>query len=462
MTSVAPTSTFRAWLSLKSRAEMLFIAALVTYIFCYLPVLAAYRGAESVMILTFIWLVFISGRKTGLRSRVIHDPLFLSCTVMLGFLGLARLWYSYTLPPGIDPGIRETRYFLKPAMVFLVALGMGVLARPYRWHLLLLSMSGLATYLLTTVGTGYWTQAWEGKRTDFGIHNAQHTAMFLGTALIAMVCFTSRLVKTCPPRGLRTVALALVVITFAIAAFVFISTQTRAAWLGILTGGTIGVATTACLIWKKKDSAHDQRNSKPVFILVLLLLFGTVLASLSTSERIKESYNSQTLSLGQYITLDSSPPDPQTSHGIRLLSWRVALEWLKERPLVGWGPGSVKDLIDQSSFFSDGFKHNFGHMHNSLVESLVANGLTGTSILLSMIIWLGIATFIAHRRGRMPDDVFIFALSFFGFWTLINLFESYVLYTTGHYINAVFGGFIYSFYLQPQDEEASNLMGCHN
>lgn len=462
MTSVLPIPTFRSWLSLKSRAEMLFVAALATYIFCYLPVLAAYRGAESVMILTFIWLAFISGRKTGLRSRIIHDPLFLSCTVMLGFLVLARLWYSYTLPPDIEPGVRETRYFLKPAMVFLVALGMGVIARPYRWHLLLLSMLGLATYLLTTLGAGYWAQAWEGQRADFGIHNAQHTAMFLGTVLIATVCFTFRLVTTASSRWHRTVTIVLAVITFAIAAFVFISTQTRAAWLGILTGGTIGVVTTACLIWKKKDYAHGKRNSTSVFILVLLLLFGTVLAGLSAPERIKASYSNQTFSLDEYITLQGSNPDPQTSHGIRLLSWRVALEWLKERPLVGWGPGSVKDLIDQSSFFSDGFKNNFGHMHNSLVESLVANGLIGTSILLSMIIWLGIATFIAHRRGRMPDDVFIFALSFFGFWTLINLFESYVLYTTGHYINAVFGGFIYSFYLQPQDEEASTLTGCHN
>ncbi|RBW48119.1 O-antigen ligase family protein [Marinobacter sp. F3R11] len=454
MTCFPQFSTFVSWLSLKSTAEKLFIAALATYIFFYLPALTAYRGAESAMILAFVWLAFVSGRKTGLRSLVIHDPLFLACTIMLGFLALARLWYSSSLPSDIEPGTRETRYFLKPIMVFLVALGMGVIARPYRWHLLLLSALGLATYFLTTIGTGYWTQAWAGKRTDFGIHNAQHTAMFCGAALIGLSCFTVRIVTNHSSRWHR-VAIPLVVLTFAVLTFVFISAQTRAAWLGILIASILALAVAGSLVRKNRHRTHGQKSRKAIFFLTLLILFGAGLSGLNAPERIKTTFSNHDFALAPYITLQDHTTNPVSSHGVRLFSWRVALEWLKERPLMGWGPGSVDDLIDESEFFSDSFKKRFGHLHNSFIESLIANGLVGTAILLAMIVWLGIATFVAHRKGQMPNDVFIFAVSFFGFWITINLFESYALYTTGHYINAVTGGFIYSFCIQSHDEEAS-------
>jgi O-antigen ligase len=454
MASAPLLSTPAFWLSQKSHGEKLFVAALATYIFCYLPVLAAYRGAESVMILAFLWLVFISGRKTGLRSRVLRDPLFLACVAMFSFLILARLWYAYSLPPGIDPETRETRYFLKPIMVFLVALGMGVIARPYRWSLLLLGLLGLAVYLMTTIGAGYWTNALAGNREDFGIHNAQHTAMFLGMALIGMVCFMFRTAKVNSTHW-RWALMSFVVLTFALVAFGFIAAQTRAAWLGIITAITIGLVTVACLKRTKSDNTHGKHRRKVILVLAPFLLLCIVLAGLNSPERVMAPFNNQSFSVDQYTALPDENADPKTSHGVRLLSWRVALEWLKERPLMGWGPGSAEDLIDQSDFFSDGFKAQFGHLHNSFIESLIANGLVGSAILLAMVVWLGVATFVAHRKGRMPDDVFVFALSFFGFWVAINLFESYTLYTTGHYINAVAGGFIYSFYLQSHHEDAS-------
>ncbi|MBL1271834.1 MAG: O-antigen ligase family protein [Oceanospirillales bacterium] len=460
MTNALPLSALTPWFSQKNLGEKLFVVALATFIFCYLPLLAAYRGAESVMILTFLWLAFVSGRKTGLRSATVRDPLFLTCLTLLGFLVLARLWYSFNLPPGIDPETRETRYVLKPVLVFLVAFGMGIVARPYRWALLLLALLGLAVYLLTTIGSGQWVNAWAGNREDFGIHNAQHTAMFFGTALIGIVCFMFRAIRASSRRW-RQAMIFFMILALAVAAFGLVATQTRAAWLGITMATTIGLITAACLIWKKRDKPFGRGHKKAAFGLILFLLVGFALAGLNAPERVKapltnsQSDSSQLTSIEQYASLPAFNTDPRTSHGVRLISWRVALEWLKERPLVGWGPGSTKDLINHSEFFSDRFKKNFGHLHNSFIESLVANGLIGSTILLAMMAWIGYAAFAAYRNGKMPADVLVFAFSFFGFWTAINFFESYTLYTTGHYINAVVVGFIYSFFLQPQDKDQS-------
>ncbi|WP_417516574.1 O-antigen ligase family protein [Marinobacter sp.] len=460
MTSAPPLAAFAHWFFQKKIVEKLFIIALATFIFCYLPLLAAYRGAESVMILTFLWLAFVSGRETGLRSAIVRDPLFLACLALLGFLILARLWYSFSLPPGIDPETRETRYVLKPVLVFLVAFGLGIVTRPYRWALLLLGMLGFAAYLLTTIGSGQWINAWVGRREDFGIHNAQHTAMFFGTALIGTVCFMFRAIKASPP-GWRYAVIFFVFLTLAVAAFGLIATQTRAAWLGVTMATMIGLTTAAWLIWKKRDKPFSKGHKKAAFGLALCLLFGFVLAGLNAPDRVKapfsnsQSDNGQLFSIEQYTGLPEHSSNPRTSHGVRLISWRVALEWFKERPLMGWGPGSTKDLIKQSEFFSEHFKKNFGHLHNSFIESLVANGLIGSAILLAMIVWIGYAALTAYRNGKMPVDVLVFALSFFGFWAAINLFESYTLYSTGHYTNAVVVGFIYSFYLQLRDKDQS-------
>ncbi|WP_341581340.1 O-antigen ligase family protein [Marinobacter metalliresistant] len=451
MSSKASMPQIRTWLSEKSHAEKLFVAALAAYIFFYLPSLAAYRGAESLMLLAFFWLVFVSGRKNGIRYLVLRDPFLLTCVAMLGFLLLARLWYAYSLPPGIDPETRETRYVLKPFIVFIIAFGMGIVARPYRWALLLLGALGLLIYLLTTIGDGYWTMALNGRREDFGIHNAQHTAMFTGTALIASVCFMARAVRISTP-FLRRAVMTFVAITFTTSACVFIAAQTRAAWLGIFMASTIGLVTIACLARTKRGK--PQRRT--MLVPAILILSGIMIAGINAPERVIASFSDQEISLEQYASLPEYNANPRSSHGVRLLSWRMALEWLKERPLLGWGPGSAEDLIDQSEYFSDQFKKTFGHLHSSLVESLVANGLIGTAILLVMVIWVGSATFIAHRNREMPDDVFVFALSFFGFWVAINFFESYTLYTTGHYINAVVAGFIYSFYLQSHREDVSS------
>lgn len=456
MTSTSSLSAFTSWFSKKNLGEKLFVLALATFIFCYLPLLAAYRSAESVMILTFLWLAFYSGKETGLRSVVLRDPVFLACAALLGFLVLARLWYSFSLPPGIDPETRETRYVLKPVLVFLVAFGLGIVARPYRWGFLLLGMLGFAVYLLTTIGSGQWSIAWSGNRVDFGIHNAQHAAMFFGTALIGILCFAFRIVKTSSPSW-RLLVICLVIITLSMAAFGLIATQTRAAWLGIIMAGTFGLTIALYLLGKRQNKPLGKKHSKAIFSLTLCLLLGIVLAGLNAPERVKAPFTNsgQLLSMEQYNDLPDYNSDPRTSHGVRLMSWRVALEWLKERPLVGWGPGSTEDLIDQSAFFSDRFKKNFGHLHNSFIESLVANGLIGSAILLVMIVWIGYAVFAAYRNGEMPADVLVFSFSFFGFWTAVNLFESYTLYTTGHYINAVVVGFIYSFYLQSQDKDQS-------
>lgn len=134
---------------------------------------------------------------------------------------------------------------------------------------------------------------------------------------------------------------------------------------------------------------------------------------------------------------------PYTSVGIRIHSWVAALEWIAERPLVGWG-GEARGLVmDHTPWLPTFVKDNFGHLHNFFLEVWVAYGLVGLGVMAALAAWVGRATWKAWRGGAMPNDIALFGATFFVYWVIVNQFESYNSFWTGVYVhNLVAGGLV--------------------
>jgi O-antigen ligase len=143
---------------------------------------------------------------------------------------------------------------------------------------------------------------------------------------------------------------------------------------------------------------------------------------------------------------------PLSSIGIRIHTWRKAVGWIQERPWTGWGPKSRKALYANSDL-PPSIKKQFGHFHNSIIEITLAYGLVGLAVFMLIAGVVGYRAWWAWRRGLMPDDVFFFLGAFFIYWLIVNMFESYVIYTTGYYINALVGGAAYTFYLASRQQQ---------
>ena len=131
---------------------------------------------------------------------------------------------------------------------------------------------------------------------------------------------------------------------------------------------------------------------------------------------------------------------PYTSAGIRLHTWQEAARWIAERPFVGWGGNGRSLIFDHSTHLPEQIKQRFGHLHNSYMDLLVNFGLLGLALLAALVYWLVSRSLRYHRAGLLPGGSLVFCLSFTAFFGVINLFESYLFYDSGHLVLAIVGG----------------------
>jgi O-antigen ligase len=136
---------------------------------------------------------------------------------------------------------------------------------------------------------------------------------------------------------------------------------------------------------------------------------------------------------------------PLTSIGIRVAIWRQAVNWIGERPLLGWGP-KTREYLFESKALPDAIpRMGIRHFHNQILELAIAYGLVGILVFTGLFALVARAALRGWRDGRMPRAVLLFGVATFAFWVTVNMFESYFNYSTGAYINALLGGVLYTF-----------------
>lgn len=460
MTQVSSGKIDRFWITVAGTPlnglRKTYLAVLAAYILCFLPWFSAFRTAETLLVVLLVGILFIGRKNSPLKPLILSDPIFRICLVLLTYLLLVQIWYQVSLPNYVHPSAKVSRHYLKPLMVLLVAMGISMLRPAKAWHTLLIALAGLYVYLGLEFRTAEWLRAFKGYRVDFGIHNAEHTGMFFGTYLLGLVCLAPRLIRWAWHHNWATF---IAIVSFLLAAMLLaiegtLVSQTRAVWLGLMLASLVALILLLGRAFAGQESLGSTRNFNLVLTLLAAAFLVAISLTLHTSQAVEKRFSTTDIQIDRILDAPSENANPTTSSGVRLYSWRVAFEWFSERPLLGWGAGSTKEMIQHSDYFGDWFKTNFGHLHNSFIETLIAHGIVGTSILITLVAWIGIATVRAWRRGDMPWDVFLFAWCFLAFWIVINMFESYILYPTGQYLNALIVGFIYSFHFRHRLDDA--------
>ncbi|UYG01946.1 O-antigen ligase family protein [Halomonas sp. LR3S48] len=276
-----------------------------------------------------------------------------------------------------------------------------------------------------------WQLGLQGVRAEFPIRNSQHDAMLFGTGLIGLVCFAGRCWRGDGALvwGRRLLwSLALLVCLAGI-----VITQTRAVWLAVLV---VMVLLPALVWWGSRKSSH--RSWWGLAIMALVILAGAIALHEPVTKRLTNE---------EHIIAQAMEGDwksiPYSSIGNRLLTWRAAVEWIAERPLVGWGEEGRSLVIEHTDWLPDKTKELYGHLHNTLLEILVSYGLLGLSVVLALIAWIGLGTWRAWRADVMPGDMALFGAGFFVFYAIVSQFESYGSFWTGAYVqNLIAGGLV--------------------
>lgn len=298
-------------------------------------------------------------------------------------------------------------------------------------------------WLLATLAFGNGLEEWQaglqGKRADLGYRNAQHGSMLFGAALLGLIAFTPRFSRVQGRLVPWRIAVSLALIGICLTG-IFIG-QTRAVWLGL----TLAMPLAAAL-WLIRLLLRTKHKPKYLAKQLIIAACGLLLVFMAVSVIFQDTFKhrlSKESPVVEKLVEGDINAIPYTSIGIRIHSWRAALEWIEERPLVGWGSEGNGVVIENTPWLPTELKERLGHMHNYSLEVWVAYGLLGICVFAALAFWVGRGTWLAWRGGVVPNDLALFAVTFFVYWLTVNQFESYNSFSSGVYVqNLVLGGLV--------------------
>ena len=283
-------------------------------------------------------------------------------------------------------------------------------------------------------GNGWqeWQQGLSGIRVDFGLHNAQHTAMLFGTATLGLLAFAPGILRN--RRGCWVIRFAwLLALATCITALLL--TQTRGGWMGMLFALVV-IASAGIVTLRKYFHSHRRYiGAATIATCSAAVLAGYLSLGDIVGQRLQAEQ--ETIALVQQGDTENIPFN---SAGIRIHTWVEALEWIAERPLVGWGGNGRSLIFDYSENLPDEIKQRFGHLHNSYLDLMVNFGLLGLLLLAGLVYWLLSRCLRYYQAGLISGSNLVFSLSFTVFFGVINLFESYLFFDSGRYVLALVGG----------------------
>jgi putative inorganic carbon (hco3(-)) transporter len=171
---------------------------------------------------------------------------------------------------------------------------------------------------------------------------------------------------------------------------------TRAAWLSVV----FGLGVFALMYFKVKFKYLADCNNALLGTVLLALNWHEIQYQLAKnkSEHATEDFEERLQSMSN-ISTDASNLE-------RLNRWNCAIAMFKERPIVGWGPGTYmfeyaafqhsKDITIISTNFSDG-----GNAHSEYLGPLSESGILG---LLSILILVGVIFYKGIFLYTQLDD----------------------------------------------------------
>ncbi|WP_240470553.1 O-antigen ligase family protein [Halomonas halocynthiae] len=385
-------------------------------------------NAESISALFGLVAVLVYGR--GIRSSA---PLWLLLAALL--VQCLSWWLGYQHHPEWVADNPQVDRLAKLFIFIAVAWWLGGSTR----NTLLVWGCAVIGFFATTffVDGAYqdWLLGLKGTRVDFGIRNAQHSSMMFGVILMALVILAPRLLRDGKWRLLRGGAWVFVLVFALVGVLVG---QTRAVWLGLALAMPLVLIAWTVYHWIKRGGAPLRWIGAISLVAVLVIGLAVALLGKPVANRLAaESDVVEQVVSGQFDSI------PYTSIGIRINTWRAGVEWIAERPMVGWGGEGRSLAIKHTEWLPDDVKAEFGHLHNYFLEMWVAYGLLGLAVIFALTVWIGYGCWRSWRAGVLPGDLALFGAAFFIYWVVVNQFESYNSFWTGVYMhNLVVGGLV--------------------
>lgn len=368
--------------------------------------------ASTIAVLTGFWGLYKYGSKVN--SHILFRFVWVAIIFQLISWGLSQ----YVTPewaesiPKLD---KVTRWFVFIPLAWWVAQRKNAI-----WLVWGSAAAGiLVSPWVTGEGFSEIITGINGHRIDFGIRNAQHTALYFGSVLIGLCCFAKPLYQK------YTISLIPVSLLIVYCLLVIYVNESRQAWLGLIV--TLLLTSMYLVIKQIKKSS---RNKKIIIIGSFFIGLALFSSFILTNEKItsRVMVEKEAISAVTSLNFDNVP---YSSFGIRLHSWVAAIDFIKEKPIFGWGSNGKSLVMDHTEWLPENIKIEFGHLHNFYIETLVNYGIVGLAFYFSIWIIIGKMLFKEIRSGKIEKEIGYLFMTIFCFWSVMNCFESYQNFWTG-------------------------------
>ncbi len=174
-------------------------------------------------------------------------------------------------------------------------------------------------------------------------------------------------------------------------------------------------------------------NVQNTVALILVLILGSVLLTSNkyTKDKIFSTLHSMNIDVGKDKVTEIAKDYHQINFRLKL--WPAAIDLIKERPFLGYGAGTEKDLIHRELKSRDFDLHKV-HAHNQFLSVTFQYGIFGLSVFLFILV----SIFLKAIRHLEYTLIFILIIT-------SMLTDSYLDVQQGLFYFALFGSLILSY-----------------
>jgi O-antigen ligase/tetratricopeptide (TPR) repeat protein len=168
--------------------------------------------------------------------------------------------------------------------------------------------------------------------------------------------------------------------------------ENRSTGIGVVLGGIVG-----SVLYEMLRAKHQQRWVPPI----VAVAFGCVVAAAAVG--IRESPGGGLTRFAPGVLQRLAFTNPTGGDDSRLMQWRAALQGLKDRPLIGYGPEN-HDLVWSAHFDPGIYRIDtdiYDRTHNQYLEVLATGGVLGAIAFLGIWLAIGVTLVRAYRDERL-------------------------------------------------------------
>ena len=255
---------------------------------------------------------------------------------------------------------------------------------------------------------GDWEIIFRNQRLSLGL-NLNASSLIAGIGVLGLIISFPRIISLTKHSSIRIIGVIVIyLMAFTILFESMIITGSRTAWITV----TIALLLSS-LYFVYINTQLLKKNSYKIVIMSSIAIFS--LFTYSHWNKINDRFHQEEKLAETLINNFDIKKVPYSSAGRRLHLWRFGFyRWL-EKPILGWGPGTIVTKHISKDIFTNKYEKREAtklrihpHLHNTYLITLVRLGIIGALIILTAFVFFNYSVWKEYKENNIDRYVIFF------------------------------------------------------